>query len=112
VHRSNELRLPWIVSKGTPKVADQDVEARGIDMAVGPEDRIQLVFFQDLRPSREQGRQQVECLPRQVNFLAAAMELPRRRVERERSESNLHEATTRLGNPWLFLTTRRLITGS
>jgi hypothetical protein len=90
MHRSNELRPLWIVSERAPHVADQHVQSRRIDVAVGPESRLQLIFIEHIRAVRQERGQQVERLPRQVNLVAATQELTRLGVERERSESGFH----------------------
>ena len=68
MHRSYELRPFRIVAKGAPDVADQDVEACRVHMAVGPERGVKLVLVHHLRSLSQQRGQQVERLPRQVNL--------------------------------------------
>ena len=48
------------------------------------------LLAQDLRAASQQGGQQVERLPRQVNLGVAAKELTRLGVESERAESSFH----------------------
>jgi hypothetical protein len=77
VHRSYELRPLRIVSKGASDVADEDVEAGRVHMAVGPEGREELIFIYYLRSVRQQSGQQVERLPGQVNLGVAAKKATR-----------------------------------
>ena len=91
MHGSDELRPLCVVSEDAPDVAHEHVQTCRVHMAVGPERRLELVLAHHLRSVSQQGGQQVERLPRQVNFRVAANELTRLGVERERSESGFHD---------------------
>jgi hypothetical protein len=105
MHGADESRLSGIVSQRPANVANENVQPRGIDVAVGPDGCMQLVLSQDFRPVTQKRREQLERLPRQVHIFVVSKEAARLRIEREGAEVRLHVRTLKLANSWIFFRT-------
>ena len=85
---SQEHRLPHVVAKRGADFGDQYGEAAVRDEGVRPELPVDVELGQRRRPPLHQQFEKIERFRRKVDWPASVQQLPRRRVERERSESD------------------------
>jgi hypothetical protein len=115
VHGPDESRTLRFVLHRFPDFADQHVQIRIADVGIGPDSCVQLGLSEDLRPPFEQNPEQVEGLRGKVDLELLAAQLPRLRVDGERSDSNPHGLDVELrhglpGNYRIFRNSLRLRT--